>query len=120
MVPKYILKEPPISYQSLYDTINPNGDYNIFPYNEYINNLKLSKKPLFREYKTIDKPTLVIYGELDEYCYGDVLRCVDILKKESASWRTNPKLFTFKIIKGADHGFDGKGKEIIETIVDWL
>lgn len=120
LVPKYILKEPLISYQSLYDTINPDGDYNIFPFNEYINNLKLSRKPLFKEFKTVNKPTLVIYGELDEYCYGNAPRCVEILKKESASRRTNPKLFTFKIIKGADHGFDGKEKELVEAIGDWL
>ena len=120
LVPKYILKEPLISYQSLYDTINPDGDYNIFPYNEYINKLKFSKKPLFREYKTVDKPTLVIYGELDEYCYGNVPGCVEILKKESASWRTNPKLFTFKIIKGTDHGFPGKEEELTQAISNWL
>ena len=119
-VQKYILKEPIISYQSLYDTINPDGDYNIFPFNEYMNNLKLSQKPLFKEYKTINKPTLVVYGEFDEYCYGNVPRCVEILKKESASWRTNPKIFTFKIIKGADHGFDGKEKELAEIITKWL
>lgn len=116
LVPKYILKEPLISYQSLYDTINPDGDYNIFPFNEYINNLNLSKKPLFKEFKTVNKPTLVIYGELDEYCYGNVPRCVQILKKESP----NPKLFTFQIIKGADHGFNGKEKELVEMIGDWL
>lgn len=105
-----------ISYQSLYDTINPDGDYNIFPFNEYVNNLKLSKKKLFKEYKTIDKPTLVIYGENDEYCYGDVPRCVSILKKECP----NSKLFTFKIIKGADHGFNGKEKQLAEIIANWL
>lgn len=116
LVPKYILKEPLISYQSLYDTINPDGDYNIFPFNEYINNLRLSKKPLFKEFKTVNKPTLVIYGELDEYCYGDVPRCVSILKKECL----NPKLFAFKIIRGADHGFDGKEKELGEIITRWL
>ncbi|OGK23149.1 hypothetical protein A3A46_01170 [Candidatus Roizmanbacteria bacterium RIFCSPLOWO2_01_FULL_37_13] len=116
LVPKHILKEPLISYQSFYDTINPDGDYNIFPFNEYMNNLKLAKKPLFREYKTIDKPTLVIYGEFDEYCYGDVPRCLDILKKECP----NTNLFTFKIIKETDHGFKGKDKELATTIANWL
>lgn len=104
------------SYQSLYDTINPDGDYNTFPFNEYLNNLKLSKKPLFKEYKSINKPTLVVYGEFDEYCYGDVPKCVEILKKECP----NSKLFTFKIIKDADHGFNGKEKELAEVINRWL
>jgi len=104
------------SYQSLYDTINPNGDYNIFPLNEYINKLKLSKKPLFKEYKTINKQTLVIYGECDEYCYGVVPKCVEILKKECG----HKDKFTFKIIKGADHGFSGHESELAKTISQWL
>ncbi|OGK36892.1 hypothetical protein A3F60_04610 [Candidatus Roizmanbacteria bacterium RIFCSPHIGHO2_12_FULL_39_8] len=81
-----------------------------------MNNLKLSRKKLFREYKTINKPSLVIYGEQDEYCYGNVLRCVEILKKEC----THPELFTFKMIKGADHGFSGKEKKLTELISAWL
>ena|SRR3989338_396669 len=94
LVPRSLVSDPLISYQSLYDTVNPNGDYNIFPFNEYMNKLHLSKKPLFKEYRTIDKPTL----------------------KECP----NRKLFTFKIIKGADHGFTGKEKELLKIITDWL
>ena len=105
-----------ISYQSLYDIINPDGDYNIFPFNEYINELKLSRKQLFKEYKTINKPTLVVYGENDEYCYGNVAKCVEILKKECP----NPRLFTFKIIRNANHGFSGKEKVLVKTIVSRL
>src|SRR3989338_5251355 len=116
LVPRYILKEPLISYQSLYDTINPDGDYNIFPFNEYMNQLKLSKKILFKEYKTINKQTLVVYGEFDEYCYGKVPECIDILKKET----TKPEFFTFKIIKDADHGFSGKEEQLMKIIIDWL
>lgn len=104
------------SYQSLYDTINPDGDYNTFPFNEYINKLRLSTKPLFREYQTIDKPTLVIYGENDEYCYNNVPKCIGALKKECP----NKKIFTFKIIKGADHGFSDREKELAETITNWF
>lgn len=116
LIPQDIIADPLISYQSLYDTINPDGDYNIFPFNEYINNLKLSRKKLFRKYKTINKPSLVIYGEQDEYCYGDVPRCVEILKKECA----HPEFFTFKMIKGADHGYTGKGEKLAEIISSWL
>lgn len=115
IAPKYLSSDG-LSYQSLYDTINPDGDYNIFPFNEYMNNLKLSKKPLFKEYKTIDKPTLVIYGEFDEYCYGDVPRCMDILKKECG----HPEKFTFQIIKNTDHGFSKKEQELAEVIIKWL
>ncbi len=115
LVPRTITTEI-MSYQSLYDTINPDGDYNIFPFNEYINNLNLSKKQLFKEYKKIAKPTLIIYGELDEYCYGDVPSCLAILQKESSDL----KLFTFKLIKGADHGFNGYEKKLAKSIADWI
>lgn len=114
-VPKYIA-DYLFSYQAYYDTCNPDGDYNTFPFNEYINKLKLSTKPLFREYKSINKPTLVAYGENDEYCYGDVKRVVDILKKEAS----NSKLFDFMIIKGADHGFDGYEEELASLVANWL
>lgn len=115
LIPKYIVNYT-FSYQAFYDTCNPDGDYNTFPFNEYINKLKLSKKPLFRKYKSIKKPTLVIYGEKDEYCYGDVSRVVEILKKEAPS----KKLFDFEIIKDAGHGFDGYEKELARVAAEWL
>ena len=115
-VPQDIVVDPLISYQSLYDTINPDGDYNIFPFDDYLDNLKLAKKPLFKEFKTINKPTLSIFGEADEYSPAPIIDCVEILKKECP----DPKLFTFKIIKAADHGFTGKEKELAEVIANWL
>lgn len=115
MVPKYILNWF-ISYQSFYDEANPDGDYNTFPFNEVFNDLKLSKKRLFREYKSIKKPTLVIYGENDEYAWGDVSRVIKLLKKEA------PKSvrFNFKVIPQTGHGFDGKESELIKEVVSWL
>ncbi len=111
-----VLAPFPLSYRSFYDTINPDGDYNIFPYNETMNNLKLSKKELFREFKKIEKPVHVIYGQFDEYCYGDVPRCVDILKKQVAD-KDN---FTFTIIPDGTHGFDGKEEELGELVSSWV
>lgn len=115
IIPKYFT-DYLISYQSFYDTINPNGDYNCFPFNEYMNDLRLSKKSLFHMYKKIKKPTLVAYGEFDKYCYGDVPKCVEILKRRCP----DEKLFNYKIIKDADHGFNGKEKELAEIITNWL
>lgn len=114
LVPKY-MSAFPYSYQALYDVINPDGDYNIFPYNEYFNNLKLSSKELFREFKTLDKPTLVVYGENDEFCYGQVPRCIEALKTHHAQ----PKLMTYQTID-ADHGFSGKEEELAERITMWI
>src|SRR3989344_1382322 len=115
LVPKYLV-DYLISYQSLYDTINPDGDYNTFPFNEYLNNLKLTKKELFREYKTIRSETLVLYGEFDEYCYGSVQKCMEILKNQ-VKGKNN---FDFDIIPNADHGINGKEIELAKIVANWL
>jgi len=115
LVPKY-LSESPFSYQSLYDVLNPDGDYNIFPFYEYLNKLKLSKKTLFKEFKNINKQCLVVYGSNDEFCYGDVPACINALKAH----RGNKGIFTFQIIRDGGHGFEGKEEELAEKIGDWL
>lgn len=104
------------SYQSILDILDPDGDYNTFPFSEAMGKAKLSVRPLFSYYKHINKPTLVVYGENDEYCYGDVRRCVKILK----SVPKHISRFTYEIIKDADHGFHGKNKELAKIVADWL
>lgn len=115
LIPKYML-DMIMSYQSFYDTCNPDGGYNIFPFNEYLNNLQLSQKELFREFKALTKPTQVVYGELDEYCYGDVSEIVAILQQQV----TGKENYTFEIISGADHGFDGHEQQVAEVVSSWL
>jgi pimeloyl-ACP methyl ester carboxylesterase len=106
----------PISYQSLYDQINPDGDYNIFPFYWQLNKIKIMKKAPWREIKKITKPTLVIYGDKDEYCYGKVQSCVGLIKS-AVSGKEN---FSFKIIRNADHAYFGKRKEFAEKVVKFL
>lgn len=108
-----LLPDDIFSYIGFYDIANPDGDYNVFPFLEVIKKLKLSKKTLFRHFKSINKPTLVIYGEKDEYTWGDVFKVVNILKEQKPE-------FEYRIIKGADHGFSKKQKELSKTISDWL
>ena len=110
------LLEAPYSYRAIYDTINPDGNYNTFPYNEYFNNLKLSKKKLFREFSSINKPSLVVYGASDEYAYGKVPEIVELLKRKTK----DPKKFAFEIITGADHQFTGKQEQFLAIIISWL
>jgi len=105
----------PMSWQSLYDTINPDGDYNTFPFLEHFKKLKLSRKKLFRHFEAIRKPTLVVYGGEDEFC-GNVSRAVNLLKQH-ASASSN---FTFKIFDGADHSLHGYEKEFARTVVKWI
>ncbi len=116
MVPKYLSPYFPMSYQSFYDTINPDGDYNVFPFFEAMKNTKLSSKELFREYKSINKKTLVLYGEFDEFCYGDVPKCMEILKQEAV----HKNKFTFQILSESDHSFSEKDKELAQAITSWL
>ncbi len=110
---KELLPDIIFSYIGFYDIANPDGDYNAFPFLESMKNFRLSKKPLFRHFKSINKPTLVVYGEEDEYAWGDVPKVVDILKKQKPE-------FDYRIIKGADHGFSQHQKELSRLISKWL
>ncbi|MBI3620362.1 hypothetical protein HY214_04450 [Candidatus Roizmanbacteria bacterium] len=101
------------SYRAFYDTADPNGDYNVFPFYEVINKVKLSRKPLFRYFKAIKKPTLVVYGALDEYAWGDVPRAVAILKRYQPG-------FEYAIVPGADHGFTGKDTKLARTVSSYI
>ena len=106
----------PMSWRSLHDMINPDGDYNVFPFLEAWKGVRLSRKPLFRHVKSIRKPTLVIYGENDEYCFGDVARCVRVLA-DAVGPRTN---FESVVMAGATHGFGGYERELARLIADWI
>lgn len=110
---KEMLPNKFFSYIGFFDIANPDGDYNIFPFYEILRKIKLSKKPLFRHFKSIKKPTLVVYGDQDEYVWGDVPKIVEILKSYQ------PTLI-YRIIKGADHGFKNREKELAKTMADWL
>ncbi len=101
------------SYQGFYDIANPDGDYDIFPFLEVIKKLKLSKKPLFRHFKSIKKPTLVVYGEQDEYAWGDVPLVVKILKNYQPG-------LDYKIIKNANHSFEKHKGQLAKIIADWI
>lgn len=101
------------SYIGFYDIANPDGDYNVFPFLEVIKNIKLSTKKLFRHFKSIDKPTLIVYGEKDEYAWGDVPGIVKILKRQKPEFR-------YVIVKDADHSFTKHQKELSKIMTDWL
>ncbi|KUK79348.1 MAG: protein of unknown function DUF1749 [Microgenomates bacterium 39_7] len=116
LIPKYILDRW-LSYQSFYDTINPDGNYNTFPFTEYLRGLNLSTKPLFRYFKGIKKPTLIVYGENDDYAPSKSgLEANKILRKQVSG----KKNFTFEIVSGADHSFHYQEDQLGEVIGDWL
>lgn len=110
---KDLLPNLVFSYSSFYDIANPDGDYNIFPFYEILRGVRLSKKPLFRHFKSLKKPALVIYGDKDEFCYDSFPSVLKILKVHM------PNL-DYKIIQGADHGYNGHEKKLAQTITNWL
>ncbi len=110
---KEILPDELFSYIGFFDIANPDGDYNTFPFYEVLRKVKLSMKPLFRHFKSISKSTLIVYGDQDEYVWGNVLKIVEMLKSYQ------PRL-DYRIIKGADHGFKNRERELAEMIANWL
>jgi len=116
LAPKTMSPFYEMSYKSLYDTINPDGDYNVFPFGEYFSGMRLSKKKLFRMFAALDKPTLVIYGSLDEYCIGSSREALNVLEKHT----NHPDMLSFTLIPGADHSFAGKRRELANSITTWL
>jgi pimeloyl-ACP methyl ester carboxylesterase len=103
------------SYQSIVDILDPDGGYNTFPYYE-TQHKQLGTKELWREFKSIAKPTLVVYGSVDEYCKPDVQTCIDILKQQA----TDRDIFTFRTIPGGDHGCYHHEQELAEVMADWV
>jgi len=101
------------SHKGFYDIANPDGDYNTFPFYESLGKNKLSKKPLFRYFKSIKKPSFVIYGDKDQYLLNGIEDIIETLKAKQPN-------FDYKIIKGADHGFNGYEKELSRAVALWL
>jgi pimeloyl-ACP methyl ester carboxylesterase len=102
-----------ISWRSLYDVANPNGDYNVFPFYELMTGTKLSRR-LFRFIRAIRKPALYIYGDRDEFAFGDVPLCVSILAKQLDDRAE------VAVIEDADHGFSGREAELGNLIAGWV
>lgn len=102
IIPELLSFDLVFSNKGFWNIANPDGDYNCFPFLETLGKIKLSKKP-----------SLVVYGKLDESAWKDIPKAVKLLKA------LNP-LLEYRIIKEADHRFTGKKKELAESISNWL
>lgn len=109
----------PFSAQAAFDILDPDGAYNTFPYYEETTE-RIGHKPLFEEYRTFDRPTMVIFGEQDEFIItpGGAARARDILKKYLPTKIQADS--AFKLIKGADHSFHDHESEFAEKVASWL
>lgn len=103
-----------MSWRALYDVANPNGDYNVFPFFEVMSGTRLSRRPLFRYIQAIRKPSLYLYGDRDEFCYGGVPRCVAILSRH-----VNDRA-EIVVMRDAGHGFEGREEELGGVIAEWI
>lgn len=117
-MPKYTGMYP-FSAQSSWDILNPDGDYNTFPFYEALNE-RLGSKPLFDEYRKINKKTLVIIGKADEYAYtaGDADGALKLFMEYSSNAQL--KYTDFVSIKDADHSFHDCEPEFAKQVSDWL
>jgi len=117
IMPKYTGMHP-FSAQSSWDILNPNGDYNTFPFYEETNQ-RLGDKPLFNEYANIKTPTLVIIGQEDEYtAQNGTQEAIDIFLKHTPSQMI--KKNGFQLVPGAGHSFTNYEEGFADRITDWL
>lgn len=113
-MPKYTGMHP-FSAQSAWDILNPDGGYNTFPYYEYTVE-RLGNKPLFKEYRNITMPTLVIIGEDDEYMNSPAVL-------DTFLHHTDAKMIKqhdFELVKAANHSFNGQESAFAKQVVDWI
>jgi len=109
----------PFSAQATADILDPDGDYNTFPYYEATTE-RVGHKPLFKEYRSIDRPTLVILGEQEEMMStaGGPEGAVKILEKYLPSNVQNES--AFELVDGGDHSFHGVENIFAERVASWL
>lgn len=110
------LSDVPMSWRSFYDLSNPDGDYNTFPFLEVMRRKKMSKRTPFRYLRAVKKPSLMIYGEKDEYFVDKPLRYMSVL---ADVLKQNPN-FELVLFKDADHGFTGREDDLGNLIGRWL
>ncbi|HSX45559.1 MAG TPA: alpha/beta hydrolase [Candidatus Saccharimonadia bacterium] len=118
LMPKYTGMHP-FSVRAAWDILNPDGAYNSFPFYEATTE-RLGKKPLFEEYKQIDRPTLVIFGSEDQYAItaGGADKALEILMRETSN--SQLKQTDFELVDGADHSFHEHEAEFAKQVTDWL
>lgn len=109
----------PFSAQSTLDLLNPDADYNTFPYYEATHK-PLGSRPLFHAYHQILTPMLVIAGSEDESMVtaGGPERALSILKTHTSK-KALPAS-RFETISGSDHSFHGAEDIFANKVAAWL
>jgi pimeloyl-ACP methyl ester carboxylesterase len=92
-----------MSWRAFHDMADPNGDYNVFPFDERVR----GRRP-FRAVRGIRKPSLYIYGDGDEH-RPDVAQLAQQVGPGAE----------IVVLRDADHGFTGREEELAELIAKW-
>jgi pimeloyl-ACP methyl ester carboxylesterase len=118
VMPKYTGMYP-FSVQSARDILDPDGAYNTFPFYEAVHE-RIGTKPLFEEYRKIDRPTLIIIGGQDEYAerVGGAAKVIKLFMGNTSNAML--KKIDFITVPGADHAFSGHESDFAEQVADWL
>ncbi len=118
LLPRYTGMHP-FSAQAAVDILNPDGDYNTFPFFESTTK-RLGTKPLFKELRKIDGPVLTIIGENDAYMYtaGGVDGAFKLIRQHLPQKLQNKS--SFIMVPGADHSFTDHETEFAEHVAQWL
>lgn len=118
IMPKYTGMHP-FSVQSAWDILNPDGDYNTFPFYE-ASTERIGEKSLFAEYRGIAIPTLVIIGAQDEFMTtaGSAAKALDILMSETSNQML--KVNDFMLVDNADHSFYNQETVFANKVAEWL
>lgn len=101
----------PISYKSLAELLTKYSDYDSFPFSDYLKNPK--DKQLFRQFKAIDLPIIVIYGSSDFGTIIEPSKAIDLLTKINRHAKGY-------LIKDADHNFKNHEKTLAKIIATEL
>lgn len=109
----------PFSAQAAADILNPDGDYNTFPFYEATTK-RLGRKPLFKEFGQIAIPTLIIFGDTDEYAYtaGGVQQALELFKQYANPQLKN--LFSYQTVQDSDHSFHNREQDFAHRVAAWL
>lgn len=118
VMPKYTGMYP-FSVQSARDIMDPDGAYNTFPFYEAAHG-RIGSKTLFEEYAKIDRTTLVIIGEADEYTQhvGGADSALKLFMKHTSNAML--KKIDFVAVPNADHGFKDAETTFARQMADWL
>lgn len=73
------------------------------------------QKPKLNLFSRIKKPVLLVIGEKDENLDRPIESVISVFRSHTTSTR-----FDSNVIPGALHSFNGKEKEVVQTIIDWV